>query len=72
MEDLKFETALHKLEEIVEQLENGEQDLEASIRLFEEGIGLSGYCQEELRKAEGRVQQLLKTLDGGWETRDLE
>lgn len=71
MEGLSFEKALHQLEEIVEVLEGGELDLEASVKLFEEGITLSVLCQQELQKAEGRVQQLVKKLDGGWELIDI-
>lgn len=71
MEGLSFEKALHQLEEIVEVLEGGELDLEASLKLFEEGIALSILCQQELQKAEGRVQQLVKKLDGGWELIDI-
>lgn len=71
MEGVSFEKALQKLEEIVEVLESGELDLEASLKLFEEGINLSVRCQKELQKAEGRIQQLVKKLDGGWELIDI-
>jgi exodeoxyribonuclease VII small subunit len=71
VEGLSFEKALHQLEEIVEVLEGGELDLEASLKLFEEGIALSIFCQQELQKAEGRIQQLVKKLDGGWELIDI-
>jgi exodeoxyribonuclease VII small subunit len=68
---MSFEKALERLETIVEMLENGTLDLEASVKLFEEGIVLSVRCQQELQKAEGRVQQLVKKLDGGWELADI-
>ena len=71
MEGLSFEKALHKLEEIVALLEAGELELEASLKLFEEGINLSVRCQRELQKADGRVQQLVEKLDGGWELADI-
>ena len=59
-----FEESLKKLETIVEQLEKGDLSLEDSLRLFEEGMGLSETCRKELDAAEGKVQTLLKQRDG--------
>jgi exodeoxyribonuclease VII small subunit len=64
----KFEDALKKLETIVEQMEKGELTLEESLKLFEEGVGLSTSCKEQLDAAEGRVQQLIKQRDGSLKT----
>jgi len=63
-----FEESLRKLEAIVEQLEKGDLPLEESIKLFEEGIGLSATCQKELDAAEGKVQLLVKQRDGSLKT----
>lgn len=60
----KFEDSLKKLESIVVQMEKGELTLEESLQLFEEGVGLSASCKEQLDAAEGRVQQLIKQRDG--------
>ena len=60
----KFEDSLKQLETIVNQLEKGDLPLEASMKLFEEGIRLSTACKEELDAAEGKVQILLKQRDG--------
>jgi exodeoxyribonuclease VII small subunit len=54
-----YEEAVSRLEEIVGQLEAGNLPLEASLTLFEEGIGLAKYCSEKLDAAEGRLQILL-------------
>ena len=59
-----FEEQLKKLETIVDQLERGDLPLEDSIKLFEEGVGLSNACKQELEAAEGKVQILLKQKDG--------
>lgn len=64
MESMKFEQAMKRLEEIVDQLESGDLELDQSIKLFEEGIKLSLFCQEELNQADGKVQRLLKNLTG--------
>lgn len=72
MENLKFEDAIKKLGDIVDQLESGELELEESINIFEEGIKLSLYCQQELKKAEGKIQQLVKNLNGEFELLEFE
>ncbi len=59
-----FEESLKKLEVIVDQLEKGDLALEDSLRLFEEGVGLSAACKKELDEAEGKVQVLIKQRDG--------
>ena len=59
-----FEESLKRLENIVAQLEQGELALEDSLKLFEEGVGLSAACKQELDAAEGKVQTLIKQRDG--------
>ena len=63
-----FEESLKKLESIVDQLEKGDLPLEESLRLFEEGVGLSAACKQELDAAEGKVQTLIKQRDGSFKT----
>jgi exodeoxyribonuclease VII small subunit len=59
-----FEQSLKRLEAIVDQLEKGDLALEDSLKLFEEGVKLSGACKKELDAAEGKVQVLIKQRDG--------
>jgi exodeoxyribonuclease VII small subunit len=56
----KFEECLQRLEIIVKEMERGDLPLEQSLKLFEEGVSLSGSCQKELEEAEGKVEILLK------------
>jgi exodeoxyribonuclease VII small subunit len=63
-----FEDSLKKLEAIVDKLEKGDLSLEDSIKLFEEGVGLSAVCKKELEEAEGKVQMLVKQRDGSLKT----
>ena len=56
----KFEECIQRLENIVQELEQGEVPLEKSLTLFEEGMQLSGSCRKELEEAEGKVEILLK------------
>ena len=55
-----FEEKLAALEEVVERLERGDLALEESVRLFEDGVGLSNSCRGELEAAEGRIQMLVE------------
>jgi exodeoxyribonuclease VII small subunit len=60
----KFEDALSKLEKIVSTLEEGDIPLEESLKLFEEGIRLSRFCNQKLDDAEKKVEILLKGKNG--------
>lgn len=55
-----FETALARLEQITEELENGELSLENSLKKFDEGIKLAGFCSEQLSDARAKVELLLE------------
>lgn len=72
MKKLSFDTALKRLEEIVDLLEAGQLSLEESLRMFEEGVKISLYCQEELQKTDGKVSLLIKKMNGGLELADFE
>ena len=67
-----FESALGELESIVQQLEQGDLDLEESLRLFEKGVKLSRECRERLAKAERRIEILLTDANGGLSTKNIE
>lgn len=55
-----FEEAMKRLSEIVETLEAGEETLEDSMKLFEEGAKLSAQCYQELERAEQKITELTK------------
>ena len=59
MEDMNFEEAMKKLEEIANELENGELNLEDSIKKFEDGMKLSKKCNEIIENAEKKITILL-------------
>jgi len=61
---MRFEEALERLEFIVQELERGDQTLEESLQLFEEGVRLSRLCARLLDEAEGRIEKLLEGSDG--------
>lgn len=59
-----FEEALARLEQIIEELENGELNLEESLKLYEEGIALARHCNSKLDEAQGKVEMLLNVEKG--------
>ena len=62
--EMQFEEAFKRLEAIVENLESGDLSLEESMKLFEEGIGLTEACKSRLEDAEQKIKLLLKDSDG--------
>lgn len=64
MAEKKFEVALARLEEIVQELEKGDLPLKQSLKFFEEGIKLSRICSKRLEEAERKVEILLKDTSG--------
>ncbi|HEY0264135.1 MAG TPA: exodeoxyribonuclease VII small subunit [Granulicella sp.] len=67
-----FEDKLTALESVVARLERGDLSLEESVKLFEEGVKLSGECKKELEAAEGRIQMLVEPEKGTIRTKDLD
>ena len=55
-----FEESLKKLEKIIEKLEDGNVNLDDSIKSFEEGVALVKECQKQLSEAEIKIQTLLE------------
>jgi exodeoxyribonuclease VII small subunit len=64
-----FEKSLDELEQLVRNLEHGELSLEQSLSAFERGVKLTRECQQALKSAEQRVEQLVQSSDGSLETR---
>jgi exodeoxyribonuclease VII small subunit len=72
MSDIKFEDALARLEQIVDQLEAGELPLETSLKVFEEGVALARRCAKYLEEAEKRIELLTKDEAGLLKTQPFE
>jgi exodeoxyribonuclease VII small subunit len=62
-----FEESLRRLEEIVNQLEQGEIPLEESVKMYEEGLALSKACIEKLTQAELKLKRLSKDINGNFQ-----
>ena len=57
-QDLTFEQAMERLEQIVRQLESGSGALEEMLTLYEEGMRLHELCTKQLDAYEGKLQRL--------------
>ena len=62
--EIEFETALKKLETIVETLETGDLSLEQALKQYEEGVRMADICSKRLSEAERKVEVLMKTGGG--------
>ncbi|MBI5572420.1 MAG: exodeoxyribonuclease VII small subunit [Desulfomonile tiedjei] len=58
-----FDQHLERLRAIVEKMEQGGLGLDESLKLFEEGIQLSRRLFDMLNRSEGRVEELLATME---------
>jgi exodeoxyribonuclease VII small subunit len=59
-EELPFETAMTRLEGIVQALESGDLELGAALAAFEQGVALSRHCAAQLEVAERRIEVLVR------------
>ncbi len=69
---MNFEKSLRRLDEIMAELEGEQVGLDASLKLFEEGIELLRQASAELDRAETKVQLLLERSEGGFELREMD
>ena len=57
-QDLTFEEAVSRAEELAAQMENGSLSLEESLRCYEEGTRLLNLCEEKLQAARLKIEQV--------------
>ncbi|MFL6514918.1 MAG: exodeoxyribonuclease VII small subunit [Chthoniobacterales bacterium] len=70
--ELNFETAMDRLEKIVEQMESGQLPLEDLIVRYEEGMNLVKVCQERLASAEQKIEIIARNNAGKPVVKDFE
>lgn len=58
-DELSFEEALSKLEEIVNEMEEGDIPLEQAMNYYAEGSKLSKICHDKLVKADQQLQEIM-------------
>jgi len=58
VKEMRFEQALSALEGIVRRLEEGQVELEESIKIYERGEALKAHCEKLLKEAETRIEKI--------------
>lgn len=57
---MNFEESMKKLETIVTELENGNLNLDESVKKFEEGMKIAKQCNNILEETEKKITILLE------------
>lgn len=57
-QDLTYEKAIKRLEEIVSLLERGDLPLDQAMEAFREGVSLSAFCTDKLNSMKEEILQL--------------
>ncbi len=57
-----LEKAVAELDSIVEKMESGDLSLDESLKLFEKGVKLTRFCQNNLAQAEAKIEQLMQQI----------
>ncbi len=61
---MSFEDALIELEKLVKQLEDGKAKLDDAIGAYERGALLKKHCENKLRDAQARIEQIAMADNG--------
>lgn len=64
MSEPTFESALQRLEQILEKMNSGAVPLEESLKLYEEADQLITSCSKKLNDAEKKIEILIKNRSG--------
>ena len=72
LKDIPFEQAIEELENLVDDMEQGEMPLDKMISCFERGTALTKVCRQKLSKLEKKIEVLIKDngAEGEWEDFD--
>jgi len=61
--DLKFEEAVTRLEELVSEMESAEVDLDSMIKNYQSGVTLLKLCQKKVEEAEFKLNKATAAED---------
>lgn len=68
MNNISYEEATKKLNEIIAKLEDGNLSIDQAIKSLEEGATLIKHCYSILDDAKGKLSEIKETLNGLQET----
>ncbi|MDR3075103.1 MAG: exodeoxyribonuclease VII small subunit [Candidatus Methanoplasma sp.] len=63
-EEMTFEESLKTLEQLVNELENGNLDLDEALERYERAIVLRDRCKKILDECDRKVQKMIETSEG--------
>lgn len=63
MNELSYEQAIARLENIVEQIENGVIEVDQLPKVLKETQDLSTYCRQKLFAAEEEIKKMTDIID---------
>lgn len=63
-EEIAFETAFARLDQILEKMNSGNVSLDESLKLYEEADRLINICSKRLNDAECKIEILIKNRNG--------
>ena len=61
--ELSFEDALKELQNIVQNIESGRENLEDIIKQYERGNALKEHCEKKLKEAKLRIDKIIQNSD---------
>ena len=69
--ELTFEKAIEELETVTKKLEDGAAALDESLKLFERGVFLTGFCTKALDEAALKISTLISDREGNVTAQDF-
>ncbi len=67
-----FETAMERLEQIVQEMESDKMPLESLLVAYEDGTRLVKVCQQQLRDAERKIEIIQRRANADPELKDFD
>jgi exodeoxyribonuclease VII small subunit len=71
IENMSFEEAMKRLDEITEELSREGVSLDRSLALYEEGVKLARVCNEKLEDTERKIKMLQISQSGEVSEKDF-
>ncbi|MEQ9115265.1 MAG: exodeoxyribonuclease VII small subunit [Rickettsiales bacterium] len=59
IDNLSFEEALKQLQEIVREIESGQDSLDKIVAHYERGNKLKKYCESKLKEAKLKIEKIV-------------
>ncbi len=58
--EMTYEKAMKRLEEIVDKVENGQMDIDSLSATLKEAQELVSYCRDKLTKVDAEIKKILE------------